>query len=37
MDIDKLADALGVVFSRPLLGDLDLTPRSVNVDEDGRD
>jgi hypothetical protein len=34
MDIDKLAHALGVVFCRPPLGDLDLAPRPMHIDAD---
>src|SRR5260370_15120417 len=34
MDIDEFAHALGVVFRRPSLGDLDLAPRPVHVDTD---
>ena len=34
MDIDELAHALGVVFCRPPLGDLDLAPGSMHVEED---
>src|SRR5258708_22252152 len=32
MDIDEFAHALGVVFRRPALGDLDLAPGPVHVD-----
>ena len=34
MDIDEFAHALGVVFRRPTLGDLDLAPGPVHVDAD---
>src|SRR5205814_10621701 len=34
MDIDELAHAVGVIFCRPPLGDLDLAPGSVHVDAD---
>jgi len=34
MDIDKLAHALGVVFCRPPLGELDLAPGPMHVDAD---
>ena len=34
MDIDEFAHALGVVFGRSPLGDLDLAPRSVRVEDD---
>ena len=34
MDIGEFAHALGVVFCRPPLGDLDLTPRPMHVDTD---
>jgi amidohydrolase family protein len=34
MDIDKFAHALGVVFSRPPLGDLDPAPGTMHVDAD---
>jgi hypothetical protein len=34
MDIDEFAHALGVVFGRPSLGNLDLAPGPVHVDAD---
>src|SRR3981189_1278028 len=34
MDIDEFAHALGVVFCRPSLGDLDLPPGPMHVDAD---
>ena len=34
MDIDELAHALGVVFGRPPLGELDLAPWPVHVEAD---
>jgi hypothetical protein len=34
MDIDEFAHALGVVFCRPPLGDLDLAAGSMHVDAD---
>src|SRR5882757_1957068 len=34
MDIDELAHAVGVIFCRPPLGDLDLAPRPMDVDAD---
>ena len=34
MDIGEFAHALGVVFCRPPLGDLDLAPGSMHVDAD---
>ena len=34
MDIDELVHALGVVFCRSPLSDLDLAPRSMHVEED---
>src|SRR5258707_13999579 len=34
MDIDKLAHALGVVFCRPPLGELDLAPGPMHVHAD---
>ena len=34
MDIDELAHALGVVFGRPPLGDLDLAPGPMHVNAD---
>ena len=34
MDIDEFAHALGVVFCRPPLGELDLAPWPVHVDAD---
>src|SRR3979409_1820340 len=34
MDIDELAHAVGVIFCRPPLGDLDLAPGPMDVDAD---
>jgi hypothetical protein len=34
MDIENLAHALGEVASRPMVGDLDLAPGAVRVEED---
>ena len=34
MDIDEFAHALGVVFRRPPLGDLDLAPGTMHVEDD---
>jgi hypothetical protein len=34
MDIDELAHALGVIFCRAPLGDLDLAPRLMHVEDD---
>ena len=34
MDIDEFAHALGIIFRRPALGDLDLAPGPVHVDTD---
>jgi len=34
MDIDEFTHAVGVIFCRPPLGDLDLAPRPMHVDAD---
>jgi hypothetical protein len=36
MDIEKLAHALGEVAGRPMVGNLDLAPGAVRVEEDER-
>jgi hypothetical protein len=33
MDVDEIAHALGVVFCRSPLGDFDLAPGTMNVEE----